>query len=137
MSAPSSDGERVLVFEVDMTDFGRGETDAKAPGRRAARDALRDAFDEMQNRPGLEGIAADTEREQDASIAARLASDDALHVTGQVFRAVRDEIVHHRRWPLGPGIEAGRKPRRREATVIGDAVDTHFFGRRVGDLQLG
>src|SRR5947207_6690979 len=33
-----------------------------------------------------------------------LASDDSLHVTGQVFRAVGNNITHYRPWALGDGI---------------------------------
>ena len=40
-----------------------------------------------------------------------LASDEALHVSGQVFRAVGDEITHYQRWTLGNSVKAGREPR--------------------------
>jgi NAD(P)-dependent dehydrogenase (short-subunit alcohol dehydrogenase family) len=71
-----------------------------------------------------------------APIVAWLASDESLHVTGQVFRAVGDEIAHYQPWTLGPGITAGKKPQRWDATKIGDAVNTRIFGTSVGGLQL-
>ncbi len=72
-----------------------------------------------------------------APIVAWLASDESLHVTGQVFRAVGDEIAHYRPWQLGPGIKAGKQPQRWDATLIGDAVNTNIFGSSVGGLRLG
>jgi NAD(P)-dependent dehydrogenase (short-subunit alcohol dehydrogenase family) len=72
-----------------------------------------------------------------APVVAWLASDESLHVTGQVFRAVGDEIAHYRPWQLGPGIKAGKKPQRWDATLIGDAVNTNIFGTSIGGLQIG
>jgi NAD(P)-dependent dehydrogenase (short-subunit alcohol dehydrogenase family) len=72
-----------------------------------------------------------------APIVAWLASDEALHVTGQVFRAVGDEITHYLPWKLGPSVTAGREPQRWDATRIGDAVNTGIFGTGIGGLQMG
>ena len=95
--------------------------------------------------PGLRTVEANEAGEEfsnlnpgnSAPIVAWLASDESLHVTGQVFRAVGDEIAHYRPWQLGPGIKAGKQPQRWEATKIGDAVNTQIFGTSVGGLQLG
>jgi len=72
-----------------------------------------------------------------APIVAWLASDEALHVTGQVFRAVGDEITHYLPWKLGRAVKAGKKPQRWDATRIGDALNTKVFGTSIGGLQLG
>src|SRR5438477_331055 len=40
-----------------------------------------------------------------APVVAWLASDEALHVTGQVFRAVGSSIAHYLPWPLGPEVQ--------------------------------
>jgi NAD(P)-dependent dehydrogenase (short-subunit alcohol dehydrogenase family) len=72
-----------------------------------------------------------------APIVAWLASDEALHVTGQVFRAVGDEITHYLPWKLGPSVKAGKEPQRWDATKIGDAVNAGIFGSGIGGLQMG
>jgi len=72
-----------------------------------------------------------------APIVAWLASDEALHVTGQVFRAVGDEITHYLPWKLGPSVTAGKEPQRWDATKIGDAVNAGIFGSGIGGLQMG
>jgi NAD(P)-dependent dehydrogenase (short-subunit alcohol dehydrogenase family) len=72
-----------------------------------------------------------------APIVAWLASDEALHVTGQVFRAVGDEIAHYLPWKIGPMVKAGREPQRWDATKIGDAVNAGIFGSGIGGLQMG
>ena len=95
--------------------------------------------------PGMETVEADEAGDEfsnlnpgnSAPIVAWLASDEALHVTGQVFRAVGDEIAHYLPWRIGPAVTAGKKPQRWEATRIGDAVNTHIFGTSIGGLQMG
>jgi hypothetical protein len=72
-----------------------------------------------------------------APIVAWLASDDSLHVTGQVFRAVGDEIALYEPWKVGAAVTAGRKPQRWDAEKIGDAVNTRIFGTSIGGLQIG
>lgn len=72
-----------------------------------------------------------------APLVAWLASDESLHVTGQVFRAVGDEIAHYQPWKLGPAVTAGKKPQRWDATRIGDAVNTNIFGTSLGGLRMG
>lgn len=72
-----------------------------------------------------------------APMVAWLASDESLHVTGQVFRAVADEVAHYQPWKLGAAVSAGKQPQRWDAAKIGDAVNTKIFGTSVGGLQLG
>ncbi|MBW2382370.1 MAG: hypothetical protein JRG92_01990 [Deltaproteobacteria bacterium] len=72
-----------------------------------------------------------------APIVAWLASDESLHVTGQVFRAVGEEIAHYQPWKVGTAVKAGKQPQRWEAAKIGDAVNTHIFGTTIGGLQIG
>jgi NAD(P)-dependent dehydrogenase (short-subunit alcohol dehydrogenase family) len=71
-----------------------------------------------------------------APMVAWLASDEARHVTGQVFRAVGDEITHYLPWRLGPSVKAGKEPQRWDATKIGDAVNAGIFGSGIGGLQI-
>ena len=72
-----------------------------------------------------------------APAVAWLSSDEALHVTGQVFRAVGDEIAHYLPWKIGPVVKAGKEPERWDATKIGSAVNSTIFGSEIGGLQIG
>ncbi|MDE3087477.1 MAG: SDR family NAD(P)-dependent oxidoreductase [Acidobacteriota bacterium] len=72
-----------------------------------------------------------------APMVAWLASDDALHVTGQVFRAVGHRITHYRPWSLGPTVEPKGGPARWEPEDIGPAVNAQIFGSRAAGLQMG
>jgi NAD(P)-dependent dehydrogenase (short-subunit alcohol dehydrogenase family) len=66
-------------------------------------------------------------------IVAWLASDQASHVTGQVIRAVRDEIVHMVPWSNGKTVS---KPGQRwEASELGAAINTDIFGSRAPGLR--
>ncbi len=95
--------------------------------------------------PGMETVEANDVGEEfsnlnpgnSAPIVAWLASDESLHVTGQVFRAVGDEIAHYLPWRLGAAVKAGKKPQRWEAEKIGDAVNTEIFGTSIGGLKMG
>jgi NAD(P)-dependent dehydrogenase (short-subunit alcohol dehydrogenase family) len=66
-----------------------------------------------------------------------LASDEALHVSGQVFRAVGDEITHYEPWHLGKSVKAGREPQKWDPAKIGDAVASGIYGYQPGGLQMG
>jgi NAD(P)-dependent dehydrogenase (short-subunit alcohol dehydrogenase family) len=66
-----------------------------------------------------------------------LASDEASHVSGQVFRAVGDEITHYQPWQLGRSVKAGREPQKWDPAKIGDSVASGIFGYRPGGLQMG
>jgi NAD(P)-dependent dehydrogenase (short-subunit alcohol dehydrogenase family) len=72
-----------------------------------------------------------------APMVAWLASDDALHVTGQVFRAVGHRITHYRPWSLGETVEPKGGPARWEPADIGPAVNAVIFGSRAAGLQMG
>jgi len=72
-----------------------------------------------------------------APMVAWLASDEASHVTGQVFRAVGHRITHYVPWSLGPTVEPKGSPTRWEAEDIGPAVNAHVFGSRAPGLQMG
>jgi len=72
-----------------------------------------------------------------APMVAWLASDDAAHVTGQVFRAVGHRITHYVPWALGPTVETKGGPARWEPEDIGPAVNAHVFRSRHPGLQMG
>jgi hypothetical protein len=66
-----------------------------------------------------------------------LASDQALHVTGQVFRAVGNTISQYVPWTIGPTIETPKEPRRWDPNEIGPMVNAHIFRSRAPGLQMG
>ena len=67
------------------------------------------------------------------SAANRLASDEAAHVTGQVIRAVRDEIVHMIPWSNGDSIT---KPGQRwEASELTALMNADIFHSRAPGLR--
>jgi NAD(P)-dependent dehydrogenase (short-subunit alcohol dehydrogenase family) len=66
-------------------------------------------------------------------VVAWLASDEAQHVTGQVLRAVKDEIVHMVPWSNGPMISAGGK--RWEPSKLSAAINADLFGTRAPGLR--
>ncbi len=72
-----------------------------------------------------------------APMVAWLASDEALHVTGQVFRAVGHKINHYQPWSLGVTLEPKGGPKRWEAADIGAEVNAKVFGSRNPGLQMG
>lgn len=72
-----------------------------------------------------------------APMVAWLASDEALHVTGQVFRAVGHRITHYKPWSLGETVETKGGPARWEPADIGPAVNAQIFGSRAAGLQIG
>lgn len=66
-------------------------------------------------------------------VVAWLASDQAAHVTGQVIRAVKDEIVLMRPWSNGPTI---RKPGKRwEAAELTALMNSDVFHCRAPGLR--
>ncbi len=66
-----------------------------------------------------------------------LASDEALHVSGQVFRSVGDDISHYVPWTIGKSVKASKGPRKWKPEEIGEAVATGIYGTRIGGLQMG
>jgi len=68
-----------------------------------------------------------------APTVAWLASDQALHVTGQVFRAVGSNITHYEGWKFGGSVETEG---RWDANRIGPAVNAEIFGSRAAGLKM-
>ncbi len=71
-----------------------------------------------------------------APAVAWLASDEALHVTGQVFRAAGPSIAHYLPWSLGPEVKSKDGEKWKPAD-IGSAVNAAFFRSRHPGLQMG
>ena len=71
-----------------------------------------------------------------APMVAWLASDEALHVTGQVFRAVGSTISHYVPWTLGATVESKNKEKW-NAADIGPAVNAAIFHSRHPGLNMG
>lgn len=95
--------------------------------------------------PSLQLVEADQAGEEfnrlnpgnSAPMVAWLASDEALHVTGQVFRAVGDSITHYIPWTLGTEVTTPKGPRKWDPAEIGDVVNAQIFRCRPGGLQMG
>jgi NAD(P)-dependent dehydrogenase (short-subunit alcohol dehydrogenase family) len=66
-------------------------------------------------------------------LVAWLASDEAQHVTGQVIRAIGENIIWMRGWTDGPTINNGGK--RWDATTLGTLLNTDVFGTRAPGLR--
>ncbi|MEZ5239106.1 MAG: SDR family oxidoreductase [Microthrixaceae bacterium] len=66
-------------------------------------------------------------------LVAWLASDEADHVTGQVIRAVAENIIWMRGWEDGPSIGNGGK--RWDAAKLGQQLATDVFGTRAPGLR--
>ena len=66
-------------------------------------------------------------------LVAWLASDQAQLVTGQVIRAVAEDIVWMRGWSDGPKVSNGGK--RWDATTLGTVLATDLFGTRAPGLR--
>jgi NAD(P)-dependent dehydrogenase (short-subunit alcohol dehydrogenase family) len=66
-------------------------------------------------------------------LVAWLASDQSQHVTGQVIRAVAEQIIWMKGWSDGPGIDNGGK--RWDATTLGARLNTDLFGTRAPGLR--
>lgn len=71
-----------------------------------------------------------------APTVAWLASDEALHVTGQVFRAVGSSIAHYVPWTLGESIEPPGGPAKWNPADIGPAVNAAVFHSRNPGMQM-
>jgi NAD(P)-dependent dehydrogenase (short-subunit alcohol dehydrogenase family) len=72
-----------------------------------------------------------------APMVAWLASDEALHVTGQVFRAVGSTISHYVPWTLGEAIDTPGGPAKWSPADIGPALNASVFHSRHPGLQMG
>jgi NAD(P)-dependent dehydrogenase (short-subunit alcohol dehydrogenase family) len=71
-----------------------------------------------------------------APMVAWLASDYAMHVTGQVFRAVGSTITHYIPWTLGETIEMD-PPAKWAPADITAAINASIFHSRNPGLQMG
>lgn len=72
-----------------------------------------------------------------APMVAWLASDEALHVTGQVFRAVGHNITHYQPWSLGSGLDNPKGEAKWDPADIGPAVNAAVFHSRHPGLRMG
>ena len=66
-------------------------------------------------------------------LVAWLASDEADHVTGQIIRAVAENIIWMNTWSDGPTLNNGGK--RWDATKLGTQLATDIFGTRAPGLR--
>jgi NAD(P)-dependent dehydrogenase (short-subunit alcohol dehydrogenase family) len=66
-------------------------------------------------------------------LVAWLASDEADHVTGQIIRAVAENIILMKGWEDGPTINNGGA--RWDATTLGQQLATDVFGTRAPGLR--
>ena len=68
-----------------------------------------------------------------------LASDESLLVSGQVFRAVGNEIAHYLGWHIGPAAsnEVKGEAAKWDPARVGAALAKNVFGTQPGGLQLG
>jgi NAD(P)-dependent dehydrogenase (short-subunit alcohol dehydrogenase family) len=72
-----------------------------------------------------------------APMVAWLASDEAMHVTGQVFRAVGANIAHYKPWHLGVAIDNPKGDEKWDPAAIGAEVNARVFGSRNPGLKMG
>ncbi|HEY1831488.1 MAG TPA: SDR family oxidoreductase [Acidimicrobiales bacterium] len=72
-----------------------------------------------------------------APMVAWLASDESMHVTGQVFRAVGKNIAHYEPWHLGAAIDNPKGDARWDPAAIGPEVNASIFHSRHPGLKLG
>ena len=65
------------------------------------------------------------------------ASDEAVHVTGQVFRAVGSTIARYQPWTLQDEIENPKGAEQWDPNDIGALVNAYAFHSRNPGLQMG
>ena len=67
-----------------------------------------------------------------------LASDESLLVSGQVFRAVGNEIAHYHGWSLGASVanKVKGEPQKWDPARLTDSLAKNLFGLRPGGLQM-
>lgn len=94
----------------------------------------------MPNAPAVveaDDVAEDEWNRMDPSVSsplvAWLASDEADHVTGQIIRAVAEDIILMKGWEDGPIINNGEK--RWDATRLGQQLATDVFFTRAPGLR--
>jgi NAD(P)-dependent dehydrogenase (short-subunit alcohol dehydrogenase family) len=72
-----------------------------------------------------------------APMVAWLASDEAMHVTGQVFRAVGANIAHYEPWNLGGAVDNPKGDAKWDPAAIGAEVNAQIFHSRHPGLKIG
>jgi NAD(P)-dependent dehydrogenase (short-subunit alcohol dehydrogenase family) len=72
-----------------------------------------------------------------APMVAWLASDQAMHVTGQVFRAVGANIAHYEPWKLGVAIDNPKGDLKWDPADIAAEVNAQVFHSRHPGLKMG
>ena len=72
-----------------------------------------------------------------APMVAWLASDEAMHVTGQVFRAVGTNIAHYEPWKLGAAFDNPKGDVKWDPATIGAEVNAQVFHSRHPGLKMG
>ena len=72
-----------------------------------------------------------------APMVAWLASDEAMHVTGQVFRAVGTNIAHYEPWKLGASVDNPKGEVKWDPAAIGAEVNAQVFHSRHPGLKMG
>src|ERR1700729_142097 len=72
-----------------------------------------------------------------APMVAWLASDEAMHVTGQVFRAVGANIAHYEPWHLGASIDNPKGEAKWDPAAIAAEVNAQVFHSRHPGLKMG
>lgn len=72
-----------------------------------------------------------------APMVAWLASDEALHVTGQVFRAVGANIAHYEPWHLGGTVDNPKGEAKWDPAAIAAEVNAQIFHSRHPGLKMG
>jgi NAD(P)-dependent dehydrogenase (short-subunit alcohol dehydrogenase family) len=72
-----------------------------------------------------------------APMVAWLASDQAMHVTGQVFRAVGNNIAHYEPWRLGSAVDNPKGEEKWDPAAIGPEVNAAVFHSRHPGLRMG
>jgi len=72
-----------------------------------------------------------------APMVAWLASDEAMHVTGQVFRAVGTNIAYYEPWKLGASVDNPKGEVRWDPAAIGAEINAQVFHSRHPGLKMG
>jgi NAD(P)-dependent dehydrogenase (short-subunit alcohol dehydrogenase family) len=72
-----------------------------------------------------------------APMVAWLASDEAMHVTGQVFRAVGTNIAHYEPWRLGASVDNPKGEVKWDPASIAAEVNAQIFHSRHPGLRMG
>ncbi|MBV8691657.1 MAG: SDR family oxidoreductase [Actinobacteria bacterium] len=136
-SAKAAIAALTIVTSLDMARYGV-RANAVAPGgvTRMSAGVIKDLeVKEADEYP--DGEFARLNPGNSAPMVAWLASDEAMHVTGQVFRAVGASIAHYKPWSLGAEITTPKEPAKWKPENIGAAVNAHIFGSRNPGLQIG